>query len=157
MRCPACDAPNPAEAVKCRECGARMAGVAPQAPPEEGVRVRRRGAGAPSSGVRRTARPVRPRSNDGAISTIIPYKNLRALAGYYLGWLCLIPLIGLPLAPVALILGVLGLNYRRAHPEAKGTAHAIFAIICGAVSVLICQPIGVWAFVTQWLPRLRGG
>ena len=72
-----------------------------------------------------------------AIATLIPYKNKCALIGYYLGIVSLLPVIGLPLAIAALILGILGLKHKKKHPEAHGTAHAIVAIIGGILGLII--------------------
>jgi hypothetical protein len=45
------------------------------------------------------------------MSTLIPYKNARALTGYYLSFLSLIPAIGVLLGPIAVVLGILGIAY----------------------------------------------
>jgi uncharacterized membrane protein HdeD (DUF308 family) len=87
-------------------------------------------------------RPVRRyQADDGGLSTLIPYRNPKALAGYYLGVLALIPVLGLLLAIAAILFGILGLHYRTAHPEAKGTAHAIIGIVLGVVSLFFCHPL----------------
>src|SRR5687768_17357038 len=78
--------------------------------------------------------PRRRPAGDGGASTIIPYKNVPALIGYYVGVFSLIPCLGLALAPVAVILGIIGLVVAR-KPGAKGTAHAVVAIILGLLSV----------------------
>src|SRR5262249_21617501 len=64
----------------------------------------------------RPRRPTRRRrerdyEDDDTLSTIIPYHNGRALAAYYTGVFSFICVIGVPLAIVAIILGILGLNY----------------------------------------------
>src|SRR5262249_31152071 len=82
---------------------------------------------------------------DEPVSTIIPYRNGYALAAYYCGVFGLIPLAGNGLAPLALVLGVLGLRYVRNHPTAKGTAHAIVGIVLGVLETLFYW--GVVAFV----------
>src|SRR6516165_5140956 len=46
-------------------------------------------------------RPRRRRSRDGAVSTIIPYRNGKALAAYYCGIFGLVPGLGLVLGPAA--------------------------------------------------------
>ncbi len=73
---------------------------------------------------------------DEVVSTIIPYKNAKALIAYYLGVFSLIPCVGLLLGPPALILGILGLGYVKQHPTAKGTGHAIAGIVLGAITTL---------------------
>ncbi len=70
------------------------------------------------------------------VSTIIPYKNVRALVAYYLGVFSLIPCVGLFLGPAALVLGILGLRYVKANPTAKGTGHAIAGIVLGGLTTL---------------------
>jgi hypothetical protein len=80
--------------------------------------------------------PFRKRRENDAVSSIIPYRNGKALAAYYCGVFSLIPCLGLLLGPIALILGILGFRYVRAHPEAKGTGHAIAGIILGSLTTL---------------------
>jgi hypothetical protein len=46
------------------------------------------------------------------------------------------------LGPAALILGFLGLNYRKQNPTAGGTAHAIVGIVLGSL-VLLAHVAGV--------------
>ncbi len=85
---------------------------------------------------RRAARNIRRNPSEEAVSTIIPYKNGLALAAYYCGVFSLIPCAGLLLGPAALILGILGMRYVKAHPTAKGTGHAIAGIIMGSLTTL---------------------
>jgi hypothetical protein len=85
---------------------------------------------------RRSSRKIRRDPTEEAVSTIIPYKNGRALAAYYLGVFSLIPCLGLLLGPAAFVLGVLGLRYVSAHPTAKGTGHAIAGIVLGGLTTL---------------------
>ena len=73
--------------------------------------------------------------NDAA-SVIVPYKNVPALVGYYLGVFSLIPCIGGVLALGALPLGIIGLRKARANPGAHGTGHAIVAIVLGSIVLL---------------------
>jgi len=67
---------------------------------------------------------------------LIPYKNGTALVSYYMGVFSLIPFLGLALGPVALILGFMGLRYAKAHPKARGTAHAIVGIVLGSLTTI---------------------
>ncbi len=64
---------------------------------------------------------------------IIPYKNRKALIGYYLGVFSAIPLpeISCPIGLVALILGTLGLRDRNRNPAIKGSLHALVGILGG--------------------------
>src|SRR5262249_36855674 len=86
----------------------------------------------------RRIRRRRPRA-DGGISTLIPYKNGRALAAYYCGVFALIPCAGNILGPLALIFGVLGLRFGSQHPTAGGKGHAIAGIVLGLITT-----IGYW-------------
>ncbi|MCC9606783.1 hypothetical protein LOC68_16130 [Blastopirellula sp. JC732] len=72
-----------------------------------------------------------------ATGGIIPYKNLPALIGYYLGIVGLIPLIGFPFGLAAVILGIMGLVKRNRQPEVKGSVHAVIAILFGLFSVVL--------------------
>lgn len=91
-------------------------------------------------------RKIRRDPAEEAISTLIPYKNGRALAAYYVGVFSLIPCLGLLLGPAALVLGILGLRYVRANPTAKGTGHAIAGIVLGGLTTL-----GNWGVVVLLL------
>jgi hypothetical protein len=70
------------------------------------------------------------------LTTLIPYKNVKALVAYYLGVFALIPCFGLVLGSAALVLGILGLKAAARNPEAKGKAHAWAGIILGGLCVL---------------------
>ncbi len=80
------------------------------------------------------------------VESMIPYKNVCALVGYYLAVFSLIPFIGILLGIPAFILGIMGLKHARQHPEAKGKVHAWVGIILGGLCgfgwlVLILIPI----------------
>jgi len=72
------------------------------------------------------------KSADG-LNAIIPYKNARALVAYYLGVFSVIPPIGALLGIPALVLGILGLRFRRRNPEAGGSVHAWIGIVLGGL------------------------
>ena len=115
MRCPACDAPNPRDAVRCEECGERLP--------------------------RRSRRPDPDEEDyeggaEEAVATIIPFRNVPALIAYYLGIFGLIPCVGLVLGPAALILGIIGWRKARAQSKAHGTGHAIAGIVLGSFDSL---------------------
>jgi hypothetical protein len=99
----------------------------------------------------RHKRDIRRDPTEEAVSTIIPYKNARALIAYYLGVFSLIPCAGLLLGPAAFILGILGLRYVKVHPTAKGTGHAIAGIVLGGLTTLgnwgIVVAVGVMAAI----------
>ena len=61
---------------------------------------------------------------------LIPTGNPCALTGYYLAVFSF-TIIGAPLAPIAFVLGILGLRARLKRPEIHGMAHALVAIIGG--------------------------
>ena len=89
---------------------------------------------------RRRAPDVRRR--DDGVSSLIPYNNGMALAGYYLGVFSLIPALGVILGPLGIIFGIAGLRRVNRNPEVKGTGHAVTAIVLGAIGALYN-----WAFV----------
>jgi hypothetical protein len=91
------------------------------------------------------------RRADGGISTLIPYKNPKALIAYYLGIFGLIPCFGAILGPAALVLGILGLLYLNKRPGAKGIAHAIVGIVLGSLETL-----GNWAVIVTILLKMPG-
>jgi hypothetical protein len=76
------------------------------------------------------------RRQDGGVGALIPYRNPQALIAYYCGVFALIPCAGLLLGPVAIVLGMLGLNYKKKHPTAGGAGHAITGIVLGTLTVL---------------------
>ena len=83
-----------------------------------------------------------PRSDDST-ATIIPYRNMPALVGYYLAVFSMtacIPvlgIIGVGLGIAAVVLGIKGLRNVSANPAAKGTVHAWIAIVGGVIFTLI--------------------
>jgi hypothetical protein len=79
-----------------------------------------------------------------AASIIVPYRNGMALASYYCGVFGLIPIIGLLLGPIAFILGILGFLYKRNHPNAHGTGHAIAGIILCFLDFAVTAGAIVW-------------
>ena len=79
--------------------------------------------------------------------TLIPYRNALALVSYYLGVFALIPCAGLVLGPGALVLGIMGLSYRKKNPTAGGTAHAIVGIVLGSLVLLAHLALVVWVVV----------
>src|SRR5262249_46286645 len=166
VKCPQCgsqlEAPDEAagKKVKCPDCGTRIpvpgAADAIQPPPaprpaERAVQAAKDKPDADERPGRRRGdeedeeddddRPRRRRQSaaDDAVSTLIPYKNGKALAAYYCGVFSLILCIAPILGPIALILGILGLRFVREHPEAKGTGHAWAGIILGGLTTLLTR------------------
>ena len=89
------------------------------------------------------APPVRPvpvghaPPPDSGVTTLIPYRNGCALAGYYTSIGSLVPVVGLALGPIAFILGILGFRQYRRTPEVKGAVHAWIAILLGGLTALV--------------------
>jgi hypothetical protein len=109
----------------------------PPAPPGAGEELVQKGPAPQRPAVR--AEGVRPRvvyEGPDAVETFIPYKNPKGLLAYYLGLFSFVPCLGLVLGPAGLILGIMGLNYSRAHPEARGAGHAIAGIVLGIIGTL---------------------
>ena len=106
MRCPTCEADVPEKATECPECGERI--------------KRHRGGD----------------DEDGIVKKMIPYKNLSALIGYYLGVVALIPYVALLVGPLAIVLGIVGLIYGSKYPKAKAPGHSITAIVLSLVGLV---------------------
>ena len=117
IRCQQCSFENPDTNARCQQCAAPL--VNPyQSPHAEIVQAVAVG-------------------GDEGVATVIPYRNASALIAYYLGLFSCFPVIGFPLAIVALVLGIRGLRAVRANPSVHGTAHAWIGIICGSIGFLI--------------------
>lgn len=84
--------------------------------------------------------PVQPVRDDTA-SVIVPYRNPRALTGYYMSvfglLMMLVPLLGLIYACIVVYLGVTGFRYARQNPHAHGSAHAWIAILLGMLEMIV--------------------
>lgn len=104
MYCSKCGQRNGATSVSCLQCGVELKHVAHADSIEDTI-----------------------------ISRVIPYKNTQALAAYYCAVFALIPCVGIILGYVALVLGILGLKYAKAHPEAHGKIHAWIGVILGGI------------------------
>jgi len=117
IRCSRCAQDNADAALYCQRCGAPLANFRDS--PEIII-----------------AQPV-PGGGDETVATIIPYRNAGALIAYYLGLFSCFPVLGFPLAIVALVCGYKGLKAVRANPTAHGTAHAWIGLICGTIGFLI--------------------
>jgi len=117
LYCYTCGQRNAATSVSCLQCGVELKHEAPADSIEDTI-----------------------------LSRVIPYKNTQALAAYYCGVFALIPCVGIILGYVALVLGILGLRYAKAHPEAHGKVHAWIGVILGGLcgvgyTLLILIPI----------------
>jgi hypothetical protein len=155
MRCPACDTPNPPDVVRCEECGEKLPVRARRSGQEEEGIVEVRpihpaaGDSGEEDGLERRTRKRRVRleeededySDDGGLATLIPHRNPKALAGYYVGFFSLIPILGLILAPVAIVLCILGIRHGSRNPKVKGTIHAVVGLILAILSLLVVHPL----------------
>jgi hypothetical protein len=168
MRCPACDTPNPPDAVRCEECGEKLPARTGRSPSgQEGIvevrPVGKRPDTAHEDSDEDRAFESRPRrrrvrrreededyADDGGLATLIPYKNPKALAGYYVGFFSLIPGIGLILAPVAIVLSILGIRHSNRYPESKGLVHAIVGLILAILAILCVNPLLVFLIYKQF-------
>jgi hypothetical protein len=158
MRCPSCDTVNAPQARFCSHCGGKLlpATGRPEIEVVEEVESRRPQA-VHGENPEDTHEP-------GTMARIIPYRNGKALASYYLGMLCLLVIAALivvtavavvkqepsmlafygPIAPaavvlgpLALLLGILGLRSAILNPTARGRGHAIFGILFGLLATVL--------------------
>ena len=82
--------------------------------------------------------PSKPGSNKGdATGGVIPYKNIPALLGYYMGLISLFPILGILFAIPAFVLGIVGLRERATNPAVKGSVHAWIGVIMGGLCTLL--------------------
>ena len=65
---------------------------------------------------------------------VIPTQNKPALIGFLIAVFSLIPCLAFILGPIAVVLGVLGLNKVKENPEVSGTAHALIGIGLGGLT-----------------------
>ena len=117
--CPQCGRPVAEGAAFCASCGKSLSSSAAPPPPPK----------------------------DDGIATLVPYRNMPALIGYYLGVFSLIPCLGLPLGIAAVVCGIFGLKKNQKEPTAKGKAHAWVAIVLGALTTLAWGGAGIWLLV----------
>jgi hypothetical protein len=136
-RCPKCRADCLPGARFCSVCGAAMPPGLVQdalpAPPDPLIAPPPGSLPQYSQSYAQQYQPPAARNEAGY--GIVPYKNGQALGGYYMGCLSFI----LPvLAPVAVILGILGLRRAQHEPGVKGQVHAVIGIISGLLAA------GLW-------------
>ncbi len=68
---------------------------------------------------------------------LIPTNNPKALISYYLGFLSLLPVVGLLAAVPGLILGVQGVREAARLPDYEGHGHAIVGIVLCVIGLVI--------------------
>lgn len=112
--CTGCGAAIDAGGRFCASCGKAVAVAA--------VAVSGAGALAPGAA---------PAVQDDATGGVIPYKNVPALVGYYLGVFSVIPCF--PIGIAGMICGIVGLRRYRANPVIKGAVHAWIGIVAGGI------------------------
>ena len=83
-----------------------------------------------------------------------PVENKKALIAYHCGLWSFVPVLGLPLAPLALIFGAWGIAAARAYPKGAGSGHAVTGIVLGlmgpwtTVIVVVLLKLGI--LVLPW-------
>ncbi len=73
---------------------------------------------------------------------IMPVNNPKSLIAYYLGFLALLPLVGVLAAIPAIALGVAAVKVARHLPGNEGHGHAIVGIILGVIGLLLWLSCG---------------
>lgn len=152
MRCPACAAQIPADAATCSECGEPFPPKAPIRPAPvihaeavieaEAIEVAQAPLANQAEAIVQGLPPEKPLHEPmtGKKHSLIPYRNPKALASYYLGFFALVPVLGLVMAPPAILFGILGLRTARADPGAQGSIHAAIGLFLGSFALLCYQP-----------------
>lgn len=70
---------------------------------------------------------------DDGWHSLIP-RNKYALISYYVGLFSM--LLGIIMGPIAIVCGIMGLNYAKKNRAAKGAIHAGVGIGCGSIALL---------------------
>lgn len=120
--CPVCGEQIPSAARKCRFCGEVLEAIEVEEAPQ-----------------------------GDATGGVIPYKNVPALIGYYLGVFSIIPCF--PIGLAAFVLGIMGLKKARQNPQVKGKVHAWIGILAGGFFGLIWLAATVMAFLAPVLAQ----
>jgi len=74
---------------------------------------------------------------EGGLSMVLPHKNPYSLWAYYCGVFSYMPLIGIPLAIVAIATGVMGIYRFKTVDEAKGILHSAGGLLLGFFALLL--------------------
>ncbi len=87
------------------------------------------------------APPAAGSTQGDATGGLIPYKNVPALAGYYMSiaglLLMCVPVLGVLFGIAVLTMGIKGLKKVKAQPEVKGTVHAWIAVVGGSIETIV--------------------
>jgi len=92
--------------------------------------------------------PVQPQpqsvTSSATFQTLIPTQNKPALIGYYFGVFGLIPVLGVPFAITAIILGAKGLKKANLAPTPGAKGHAITALVLGIFEAVCFVVFVAW-------------
>jgi hypothetical protein len=69
--------------------------------------------------------------------SMIPTNNPDSLWGYYLGICCMMPVLGAPLVPFAIIKSRKGLAAYNANPAIRGKTHSMVGLVTGCIGLVI--------------------
>jgi Domain of unknown function (DUF4190) len=100
-----------------------------------------------------TARPIdRPSATERALLPV--GRPMSAIAAGYLALFSILPVIGLPAAVLALVLGIIALKKIGADPSLSGKGRAWFGIVMGGVMTVVSL-VAVVAIVISALEESR--
>ncbi len=85
----------------------------------------------------RREKPHKKSGGGEGFATVVPFRNVPALAAYYCGVFGLIPIRCFVLGPIAFILGIFGLVKKKKNPQVHGTGHAIAGIVLGLIDPIL--------------------
>jgi hypothetical protein len=92
-------------------------------------------------------------SNDEVFQAFIPTKNKSALLAYYFGIFGIIPIIGLPFAIAAIVLGYKGMALYKSNPTPGAKGHAMTGLVLGWVSIALWLLFIIVIFIPALLDR----
>lgn len=73
---------------------------------------------------------------EDGLGMILPAQNPFSLWAYYTGMFSFIPVIGVPLAIIAIATGIMGIHRYRSVKGAKGILHSVCGLLFGLFSIL---------------------
>ncbi len=74
---------------------------------------------------------------EGGLSMILPKNNPYSLWAYYCGVFAFTPILGVPLAIIAIATGVMGIHRFKTDDEAKGMLHASAGLLLGLLAIIL--------------------